>query len=176
MLKKILVVPFFVMGLFLSAQSQDNLMIKFHDAAANTYETENFEMEEISVPAEMREKLPVEIGSKNLFRIKSDGKIIGHAYLGEAPSKKRMFDYAVFFDENLIIKKSKVLIYREDFGRQIGTRRWLSQFDGMAAGAQIEYGKDIAAISGATISATSMTRAINDVLKSIAILRQEGIL
>lgn len=168
----------FVVLLFVcfSFSSEDGLMEKFRGAIANAYGTENFELEEIMVPAETVEKLSVEMNQENLFKITTEGKLLGFAYLGEAPSKKRMFDYAVFFDTNFIIKKSKVLIYREDYGRQIGTRRWLAQFDGMTPESEIEYGKNISGISGATISATSMTRSVNGVLKSIAILQKEGVL
>ncbi|HET8809371.1 MAG TPA: FMN-binding protein [Flavobacteriaceae bacterium] len=154
----------------------DGLMEKFHDAIADAYETAEFELEEITVPMETAEKVPSEMNHQNLFKILSGGKLIGYAYLGEAPSKKRMFDYAVFFTPELIIKKSKVLIYREDYGRQIGTRRWLSQFKGMSSKKKAVYGKNVAAISGSTISATSMTRAVNAVLESVGVLQKQKLI
>lgn len=161
---------------FSQASAQDVLWEKFEKALTSAYGVENFETTEIEVPESLKGKLSVEMYDKNLFKVNSSGKLLGFAYLGEAASMKRMFDYVVFFDKNLIIKKSKVLIYREDFGRQIGTRRWLSQFDGKGPQSDLEYGKNIAAISGATISASSMTRAVNAVLESIALLQKENLL
>jgi hypothetical protein len=156
--------------------AQDVLQQKFHKAVESAYETGDFELEEITVPENLASQMKVEMNHENLFKILSGKKLLGYAYLGEAASMKRMFDYAVFFDEDLIIKKSKVLIYREDFGRQIGTRRWLGQFEGMGPKSKPRYGQDIAAISGATISASSMTRAVNGVLESVALLQKGGIL
>lgn len=174
MLKKIsFVVLLFVCFAF---NSGEPLMEKFRDAIADAYETEIFVLKEIMVPAKTAEKLSVEVNQKNLFEIKSEGKLLGYAYLGEAPSKKRMFDYAVFFTPDFIIKKSKVLIYREDFGRQIGTRRWLSQFKGMSSENRPKFEENISGISGATISASSMTRAVNNVLQSISVLQEKNIL
>ena len=110
------------------------------------------------------------------FDIFSEGNSIGYAYLGKAPSKKKEFDYVVMFDNNLIIKKSKVLIYRENYGQQIGTQRWLKQFIGMSPSSEVNYGENVAAISGATISASSMARAVNKVLKTMKILQEEKVI
>ena len=66
-----------------------------------------------------------------------------------------------------------MLIYREDYGAEIGSKRWLKQFIGKKTGKNLKYERDIIAISGATISAHSMTVAINNLLKSVAILQQQ---
>ena len=60
-------------------------------------------------------------------------EVLGYAFIDKAPSKTDEFDYLVLFDENLIIKKAKVLMYREDYGGEIGSRRWLKQFIGKNA-------------------------------------------
>lgn len=157
-------------------QAQDALQQKFHKEIESAFEIEDFQLKEIKVPGNLKDQMKVEVNNENLFQILSQDQLLGYAYLGEAESMKEMFDYVVFFDKGLIVKKSKVLIYREDFGRQIGTRRWLSQFDGMNSASNPQYGEDIAAISGATISASSMTRAMNGVLKSLAVLQKNGVL
>ena len=81
----------------------------------------------------------------------------------------------MLFDTALIIKKSKLLAYREDYGAEIGSKRWLKQFIGLNSSSTIQYGNEIVPISGATISARSMTVAINNLLQSIAVLQQENI-
>jgi len=65
------------------------------------------------------------------------------------------------------------LIYREEHGKQIGSQRWLKQFIGLSSTDNPSYGENIDAISGATISASSMTMAVGNVLKSIQILKQK---
>ncbi|MCK5816143.1 MAG: FMN-binding protein, partial [Flavobacteriaceae bacterium] len=54
--------------------------------------------------------------------------------------------------------------------------RWLKQFIGLDQNSDIQYGNDIKAISGATISARALTIAINDLLKSVNYLRQKEII
>ena len=66
-----------------------------------------------------------------------------------------------------------MLIYREDYGAEIGSKRWLKQFIGKKNGEDLKYERDIIAISGATISAYSMTIAINNLLKSVGELQQQ---
>lgn len=103
-----------------------------------------------------------------LFQVLSQNELLlGYAFLGNAPSKTDTFDYLVVFDTTFIIKNIKVLVYREDYGGEIGSKRWLRQFTGKDPNAHFDYGQNIAAISGATISVRSMTRAINSLLSDI---------
>ena len=85
-----------------------------------------------------------------------------------------LFDYMVVLSPELIIKKAKVLIYREQHGRQIGTPRWLNQFNGMGISDRPRINQEVDGISGATISATSMTQAVNKLLQSLSIVKENG--
>ena len=109
-------------------------------------------------------------------QIENNSQFIGYAFVDKAASKTDEFDYLILLDKNLIIAKSKVLVYREDYGGEIGSKRWLKQFIGKSAKDELLYEKDIIAISGATISATSMTKAVNAFLKNISILKENKVL
>jgi Na+-transporting NADH:ubiquinone oxidoreductase subunit NqrC len=54
------------------------------------------------------------------------------------------------------------LIYRENYGGEIGSKRWLKQFIGMT-----EPKNYVDGISGATISVNSMKYSINKLIKSL---------
>lgn len=108
------------------------------------------------------------------FKVMGNDVLLGYAYVGEAPSMKRVFDYIILFNPDLSIKKAKVLIYREDHGRQIGSQRWLQQFIGMNVNDIPNYGGNIDAISGATISAKSMTKAVGKVLMNFKKYKELG--
>ncbi|UII78374.1 FMN-binding protein [Flagellimonas sp. CMM7] len=149
---------------------------KLNAAVQTTFEVNDFSLEEIKVNSGLIDRTTITLNGENLFRIIQKEALVGYAYLGEAPSMKSTFDYVVLFNKDLSIKKTKVLIYREDYGRQIGSQRWLRQFIDKKVGESITYGSDIDAISGATISAKSMTKALNDVLTSMEVLRDENIL
>lgn len=166
---------FFFTGFTAKEKISPRLQQKLHAAVQSTFELESFELELIPVSSEVDAQTAIALDGEQLFRVAQEGTLVGYAYLGQAPSMKDIFDYVVLFDPDLSIKKSKVLIYRENYGRQIGSQRWLKQFIGKKSGDPLTYGDNIDAISGATISAKSMTRAVTEVLESIAVLQQEGI-
>ena len=87
-----------------------------------------------------------------------------------------MFDFFVLFDANLIITKSKVLRYREEYGGEIGSKRWLKQFIGGTASDAFIPNNNIMAIAGATISVNSMTKAINEILVNIGKLEELNVI
>ncbi|WP_350293783.1 FMN-binding protein [uncultured Croceitalea sp.] len=173
-----LLVPcmFFLMLGFTPVQLSPRLKEKLHNAVQSTFAIDGFNLELLEVSKDINAKTAVELGGENLFRIKKDEKLLGFVYLGEAPSMKNVFDYVILFNPDLSVKKSKVLIYRENHGRQIGSQRWLKQFIGLKVGDSVTYGKEIDAIAGATISAKSMTNAIAEVLESMTVLHDEKVL
>ena len=139
------------------------------------FEAEDVLLEEILIDEATNIKLKTIIHRDDLFKIFKNDELIGYVYLGKAPSKTDEFDFLVLFDSDLIIRKSKLVAYREDYGAEIGSKRWLKQFNGLESSSIIEYGNEIVPISGATISARSMTIAINNLLQTIAVLQQENI-
>jgi Na+-translocating ferredoxin:NAD+ oxidoreductase RnfG subunit len=153
----------------------DRILKKADKEIEKFYELPDVSRELIAISAEVNSKTPSEFGKENLYKISSNGKDLGYAYIGNAPSKTATFDYLVLFDTEFIIIKSKVLVYREEYGGEIGSKRWLRQFSGKSdASGELVYNKDIIPISGATISVRSMTRAVNDLLKSMGILQDLG--
>lgn len=151
------------------------LQEKIDSAIQGTYQVEEFTMERIVVPSDLNNQTPSELGGENLFEITSSNKELGYIYVGVAPSLKKTFDYVVLLNPDLSVKKSKILIYREDHGRQVGSQRWLKQFIGRKSGEKLVYGEDIDGISGATVSAKSMTLAVSNVLESLQVLKNANV-
>ncbi|WP_296383241.1 FMN-binding protein [Winogradskyella sp.] len=141
-----------------------------------TYYVDTFSFNAKTIDSEIAKELPSAFGVDNFFEIKKDSIHLGYAYVSKAPSKTDQFDYLVLLDKNLVIVKAKVLIYREDYGGEIGSKRWLKQYIGKSKDNEFRYGDNIDAISGATISVRSMTNAMNDLMKSLKILNEKGIL
>ncbi len=153
-----------------------NIQKKVDKEIKIAFELETFKMSSKLFPEDILSSLPAKFGEFNLFEIKSEENRIGYAYVGKAPSKTDQFDYLILFDINFIIVKSKVLIYREDYGGEIGSKRWLKQFIGKNQNDNLKLHQNIVAISGATISVKSMTIAVNNVLASLKILHQKELL
>jgi len=152
------------------------LQKKVNKEIRKTFTIEKFDLIPIHISEEIRVKLSSNIKKETLFKIVDSKKIIGYAFVDKAPSKTDLYDFLILLNTDLIIVKTKVLIYREDYGSEIGSKRWLKQFIGKSKKDRLYYGKDIMAISGATISANSMTRTVNQFLLNVDILHQNKVL
>ena len=160
----------------LSFSIPKKLKKKVEKEIKKTFDVENFEITKIIIADSINKQLNKKIREDNLFKISVEKKIVGYAYIDKAPSKTDEFDYLILLDEALIVVKTKILIYREDYGGEIGSKRWLKQFIGKTAKDKLKYEKDIIAISGATISASSMTIAVNNFLQNLEILNKNKVL
>lgn len=170
-MKNIFIISVIVFGLF-AFKVPDSVMKRAGKEISKFYDIDDFSKESIKFSSEINSETLSEFGEDNFFKINSEGQFLGYGYIGRAPSKTADFDYLVFFDSDFVITKSKVLIYREEYGGEIGSKRWLKQFIGKFSDSpELIAGKSIVPISGATISVKSMTNAINDLLKSIKILQ-----
>ena len=136
----------------------------------DSFNIETFNITSVTIASDIKKSLPSKFEEDNFFKIEKDKKLLGYVYLSEAPSKTAQFDYLVLLDKDLIVIKTKVLMYREEYGGEIGSKRWLRQFEGKKSGDELNYGDNIMAISGATISVRSMTNAMNNLLQSLKIL------
>ncbi|WP_298478517.1 FMN-binding protein [uncultured Maribacter sp.] len=161
---------------FSSWMHTPKLIAKVDNAILQTFEIDNFQKEIIILDNTSYPEGMVDLSEDRLFKIKQNNVVLGYGYLGETASMKRMFDYLILFNADLSIKKAKVLIYREEHGRQIGSQRWLKQFIGLTIKDSPIYEENIDAISGATISANSMTLAVGKVLLSIKNLKEDNLL
>ena len=153
-----------------------NIQKKVDSEIRKTYAIDEFSFNAFVIDSEVNKEMPSEFGTDNFFKVKSDSINLGYAYVSKAPSKTDKFDYLVLLDADLVIVKTKILIYREDYGGEIGSKRWLKQFIGKTKNDEFRYGDNIDAISGATISVRSMTKAMDDLMKSLKILNNKGII
>jgi len=174
--KRIFLIIFLITTQLFAVQLPKRILKKVDKELVKAFEKSNLQLVSITIPAEVNTHLGKKIGASNLFQIVNTKEVIGFAYIDKAPSKTDEFDYLILLDKGLIILKTKILIYREDYGGEIGSKRWLQQFIGKSSKDQLKYKKDIMAISGATISANSMTIAVNTFLKNLTILKENKIL
>ena len=84
------------------------------------------------------------------------------------------FDYFIFFDANCIVRLVKVYNYQATHGQEISATAWLKQFIGYGSENSLNIGKNIDAISGATISVTVITYDIQDKTRMLKQIVQES--
>lgn len=136
-------------------------------------DTKEFNKTPIILADSIQNLLVKSIQKGTFFTIEKDDTLLNYMYVGFANSHISTFDYMVIFNKEFEIEKTKVIIYREGYGFEITSKRWLTQFTGKTSKDSLIYEEDIDAISGATISARSMTRAIDNLLKSVRILKDK---
>ncbi len=94
--------------------------------------------------------------------------------LATAKGKVELFVFAVYFrEETGEIWEVDVLDYREAYGGEIDYRAFRKQFKGKARPKEIIFRRTIRNISGATISARSITKKVREVLAFYQYLRQQ---
>ncbi len=113
------------------------------------------------------EKLALSKGNTHYYSLKHNDVLEGILALSKAPSKFDLFDYMVIFNPKGEIIQSKVLIYREDYGGEIGSKRWMKQFVGKSAQDNFRLGDDIQGVSGATISCRAAVEGIGSLTKEV---------
>jgi len=115
-----------------------------------------------------------DIQNVRLRVLKGADKIMGFACFASSKGKNDFFDYMVLFDTELKIQKVIVLVYRSSYGGEIMAKSWLKQFIGKVGGEEMEFGKDIDGISGATISAPSISKGIKSISLLLTDLKANG--
>ncbi|MFC2104134.1 hypothetical protein ACFLS4_02125 [Bacteroidota bacterium] len=94
------------------------------------------------------------------FSVYNGEKKIGLVVLTSTKGRFDKFDYMIIYNTEFEIELIRILVYRSEYGSEITAKRWLSQFYTKKEDS-LKYGSDIQAISGATFSASSLTKSIN---------------
>lgn len=67
------------------------------------------------------------------------------------------FDYLIIFNTDLSVETIQIFNYQASYGHEISARGWLKQFRGFKGETELEPGKNIDVISGATVSVHAIT-------------------
>ena len=102
------------------------------------------------------------------YTIKKENAIVGYLAVTDAPSKFHTFDYYILFDNKAEILKVEILHYRENWGAEICSPKWLKQFIGIDTENSQAYNNGVDGISGATLSVNSLKY---DLLKTCKALK-----
>lgn len=136
----------------------------------------NPQVSEITLPQEITSDL-----QGKFFSVKSDNadSDIKHMYIGRVNSCRaggcsmpntlsqgsdsEYFDYLVLFNAQNEVVLVKVFNYQATHGHEVTAKGWLKQFVGYDTSEKdLEVGKNIDSISGATISVNGITQDISD--------------
>jgi Na+-translocating ferredoxin:NAD+ oxidoreductase RnfG subunit len=95
-----------------------------------------------------------------VFVATTAGRVDGYAVIDEEKGQHQPITFGVKLDAEGRVLRTEVMVYREGYGDEIRESRFRKQYRGKGSGDALRFGQDVVAISGATISSRSMTRAV----------------
>ncbi|TDN99997.1 FMN-binding protein [Sunxiuqinia elliptica] len=99
---------------------------------------------------------------ESVLRVYKAGKPTGFVVSAIGKGRYDQFNYLVYYNEDREVKLVNVTAYFSDHGNEITSKRWLKQFNGYDGG-DLDYGDEVQAISGATLSASSIVKGIREI-------------
>jgi len=99
----------------------------------------------------------------------ANGKLLGYGFVDDVRGKEQPITYITMIGVDGALADIEVLVYRESYGGEVRYDAFRKQFRGKKATSQIQLGRDIQSVAGATIS----SRAITTGAKKIMILFDE---
>jgi len=176
-----LVVAALLAAVLVTTAAADDVYLGDADAPAAVFPTASrFERLELKSTPELRDRVARRLGevkptvwepSYKIAVAFADGQRLGRAIQIEEIGKHRPITLIVGIDEEGTVAGVAVMVYREAYGGEIRSRRFLQQYRGKSATDRLAPSQDIQNITGATLSARAVGRAVK---KAIAILQESG--
>jgi len=97
---------------------------------------------------------------EDLSKVYRDQKPSGFVVSAKGKGRHDYFNYLIYYNEDREVELVRVISYYSEHGGEIASKRW--QFVGYDGG-ELDYGDEVQAISGATISAGSIAAGIREI-------------
>ena len=107
---------------------------------------------------------PARLGKVDVWQARARGAPIGWFIIDQVIGKHEFFTYALGINLDGTVRQFQIIDYREAYGYQVRELKWRDQFVGKTLDSSFAIGKDIANISGATLSCRHLTDGIKRLL------------
>tara|TARA_B110000116_G_scaffold253399_1_gene250045 strand:+ start:202 stop:744 length:543 start_codon:yes stop_codon:yes gene_type:complete len=97
------------------------------------------------------------------------------AILDNVKGKSMPITFLAIFDQDNTIFNVSIIKYREPYGGEIKSKRWLKQFVGFDYSSDYAIGTKIDGISGATISTNSVSKGVNKLALLLELIHIESL-
>ncbi len=159
----------------------DKNLKKANRTVSKIWKNDQLQFQPMQLNSNFLEDLEVYELNGSFFSLESSEQQLGTIYIGtangchvggcESPNNAsngfENFDFMLVYNESQELINVQVLRYDCEYGYEICGKRWLRQFSSKQSSENYNYGQDIQALSGATISAKSITHEINTINKII---------
>jgi transcriptional regulator of nitric oxide reductase len=114
------------------------------------------------------------VGTDTVLRVARGDSLLGFAVVRNVRGKDQPITFLVAIDPADRLKDVDVLVYREPYGGEVAYDAWRRQFRGKSAADSLRVGREIRAISGATISVHAVTLGVKQLLADLTHWHQTG--
>ncbi len=154
----------------------DEIYLSENDAPTAVFpDADRFERHDMTASPELHELISRRSGrvqpsyweaSYPVFSAWKEGKLLGRAVIVEEVGKHRNITFIVGVSPDSSVAGVAIMTYREAYGAEVRSRRFLAQYRGKGNDDPLMPGRDIRYISGATLSFQAIGRGIR---KAIAV-------
>lgn len=117
-----------------------------------------------------RSKMSRSIDSLTMYICKSHESVVGYGIVDNVKGKTQFITYLVALNPNAEVQDIDILAYRESYGGEIGYESFRKQFRQKTVHSELQPGKDIKNISGATISVRAITNGVRRILVAFEVI------
>jgi transcriptional regulator of nitric oxide reductase len=114
------------------------------------------------------------VGADTVLRVARADSLLGFASVRNVKGKDQPITVLVAIDPTDRLKDVDILVYREPYGGEVAYEAWRRQFRGKSVADSLRVGREIRAISGATISVNAVTLGVKQLLADLARWHQTG--
>lgn len=152
------------------ARAQEGVFLTEEQAPAAVFpDAKRFERAEIEATPALRERMREHLNGATPS-LWEDRYVVFHAFDGERPlgdafvveeiGKHRPISFVVGLRPDGTVEDVAVMAYREAYGGEIRTRRFLAQYHGKRAADPLRTYREVVNVAGATLSVDAASRAI----------------
>jgi Na+-translocating ferredoxin:NAD+ oxidoreductase RnfG subunit len=116
------------------------------------------------------------VNADTVFRIARGDSVLGFALVRAVKGKDQPITFLVATDTADRLRDIDILVYREPYGGEVAYDAWRRQFRGKSVDDQLEVGRDIRSISGATISVNAVTLGVRRALGDLTAWHRTGVI
>jgi len=165
-------------------EAQEGVFLTEEQAPSAVFpDAESFQREVVPVSVDLQSRLRARFGGAEpsvwedayvTFRALRGGHVIGHAVIVEEIGKHRPITFVVGVRPDGRISDVAVMAYREAYGGEVRSRRFLVQYRDKSGADRLQPHDDIKNIAGATLSVEAAGRAVKKAAALVQALAGEG--
>jgi Na+-translocating ferredoxin:NAD+ oxidoreductase RnfG subunit len=159
--------PFFAVPLAVaSTAASASVFFSTEQAQQVMFPAGKFTKVALAMTPEQRDGLFARSGVHEPFREDGVWSVKGQGFfiVDQVVGKHELITYAVGLNLDGSVKQIEILEYRETYGSEVRGAAWRQQFVGKTAASPVRLNKDIANITGATLSSKHITDGVRRVL------------